>query len=222
MQECTAAWQADAVIVHAASEADLLRQHVPRASFYQVRWDVAAAPALPFANRTGVAFLCSGDGAADIDAAHFLAATVMKLVWQADPAIACQLIGSALSASIKQLAGPGITVTEAGTIPTNTRLTVAPQRVGAGLSPAVLSSFAAGIPCVMSPVAAEGLTLPALLQALVHQDAAGLAAQIVRLHTSEAENAAAAAAGLAMVQRDFNPEMTARAMQAAAEGTRPV
>ncbi len=47
------------------------------------------------------------------------------------------------------------------------RLTVAPLRFGAGLKGKVLTSFAAGVPCVMTGIAAEGMDLPASLQPLI-------------------------------------------------------
>ncbi len=62
------------------------------------------------------------------------------------------------------------------------RMTVAPLAFGAGLKGKVADSLAAGVPCVCSAVAAEGYALPPPLQSLVAEDAAGLAASIIRLH----------------------------------------
>src|SRR5947209_19318347 len=47
------------------------------------------------------------------------------------------------------------------------RCTVVPLRYGAGLKGKVLDSFAHGLPCVMSEVAAEGLDLPEELAWLI-------------------------------------------------------
>ena len=68
------------------------------------------------------------------------------------------------------------------------RLTVAPLGFGAGLKAKVLQSFAAGIPCVCSTVAAEGLDLPVELQALVATNDAEMADAILRLHHDQALN----------------------------------
>ena len=73
-------------------------------------------------------------------------------------------------------------VAELGERVRQVRLTVAPLRYGAGVKGKVLDSLAAGVPCIMSPVAAEGLELPDSLLALVSEDAAALAALICRLH----------------------------------------
>src|SRR6202030_1008017 len=61
------------------------------------------------------------------------------------------------------------------------RLTIAPLRYGAGLKGKVLESLAAGVPCVMTTVAAEGLDLPRKLQVLVADEPAEIAARIAKL-----------------------------------------
>ena len=76
----------------------------------------------------------------------------------------------------------------------------------------MLESFAAGLPCVMNPIAAEGITLPASLQGLVAGDAAGLAKQIVRFHTDERVNNLAGAAGRRFTRREFGATAVVRAL----------
>ena len=83
------------------------------------------------------------------------------------------------------------------------RLTIAPLRYGAGVKGKVLESFAAGVPCVMSEIAAEGLALPPLLQDLIGRDADALAKLVCRLHGTLIANAAAAAAGREFVGEHF-------------------
>jgi hypothetical protein len=66
-----------------------------------------------------------------------------------------------MNESVRGLAGPDVEVV--GQVPDlsgvlgRIRLTVVPLRYGAGVEGKVLDSFAAGVPCVMSSVAAEGL-----------------------------------------------------------------
>ena len=81
------------------------------------------------------------------------------------------------------------------------RLTVAPLRFGAGIKGKVLESFAAGIPCVVSPVAAEGLMLPAPLPDLVADGVEAMARAILRFHNDASANQSAQAAALAMIAR---------------------
>jgi hypothetical protein len=81
----------------------------------------------------------------------------------------------------------------------------------------VLESLAAGVPCVMTPVAAEGLGLPPVLQAMVGADAAGLAALICGYHKDAARYDAAAQSGLALI-RDGHSEAAVTAALARAIG----
>jgi len=91
------------------------------------------------------------------------------------------------------------------------RATVAPLRFGAGLKGKVLDSFACEVPCVMSPVAAEGFPLAGSLPDLVSDDPATLAALIVRLHQEPPFHRAAARDGLAMAAR-FSADSVRAAM----------
>ena len=108
----------------------------------------------------------------------------MPLIWQTDPTIRCTLVGSQMPEAVKHLAQPGVEivghVAHSTEVFDRVRLTVAPLRYGAGLKGRVLASLAAGIPCVMTPIAAEGLALPPVLQDYVGLDAASLAAPASR------------------------------------------
>jgi glycosyltransferase involved in cell wall biosynthesis len=95
---------------------------------------------------------------------------------------------------------------------------VAPLRFGAGVKVKVLQSFASGVPCVMSEVAAEGLALPHLLRGLVGKDAQSLADIICRMHADEAANREVTKAGIAFVKGGFSAEVVTAALQAAIEG----
>jgi O-antigen biosynthesis protein len=95
------------------------------------------------------------------------------------------------------------------------RLAIAPLRSGAGIKGKVLEAFAAGLPCVMTPVAAEGLPLPDALTALIAGDAAGLAAVICRLHEDANQSARLGQAGITMVCRHFSEAHVRVALAAA-------
>ncbi len=62
------------------------------------------------------------------------------------------------------------------------RLTVAPLRFGSGVKGKVLASLAAGVPCVMTPVAAEGIALPPELADWTGHSASEIAHRIVSRH----------------------------------------
>ena len=92
------------------------------------------------------------------------------------------------------------------------RLTVAPLTYGAGIKGKVIESLGAGLPCVCTPVAAEGLDLPEALQACVAESAEGLAELICKLHENEEANLACGHAGLDYVAAAFSNEKLDAAM----------
>ncbi|GBR04866.1 hypothetical protein AA21952_1554 [Acetobacter oeni LMG 21952] len=192
--EVTSALMSDVVVTHSAVEAEELRRLMPALKVHVVPWDIAAQPVKTSARqRQGVAFLGHYRHAPNRDAADWLVREIMPLVWQQAPHIRCVLAGTDMDAGIEALARAaspscgGVEVT--GRIENlrdglfeQVRLGVAPLRYGAGIKGKVLETFAAGLPCVMTPMAAEGIDLPGGLSALVQKDAKHLAAEIVRLH----------------------------------------
>ncbi len=208
IEEGMAALSADVVITHSPVEAAILREMVPDARVHVVPWDVPVNPTrVAFADRTGVAFVGSYHHAPNVDAARVLVEAVMPIVWRTAPWIECVLAGSGMPEAMRRWARPGVVplgpVQALDDVFARVRLTAAPLRYGAGVKGKVLDSWAAGLPCVMSPVAAEGLSLPHALSATVGADMAGIAAEIVRLHEDEAAHAQAAAAGLATIDGEF-------------------
>ncbi len=198
--EFLAAATADAVITHSTFEAQILRAQVGAAKVHIVPWAVAPRPtAVPFSRRRGMAFIGGFGHAPNRDAVRWLASEIMPLVRKRDPAIDCLLVGSEMAES-ERLAGDGLVaigqVKDLAEIFDRVRLTVAPLAYGAGIKGKVLESFAAGIPCVYTPVAAEGLDLPAPLRASIADDAVAIAEAVHRLHEDEAANAACRQAGL--------------------------
>jgi hypothetical protein len=84
------------------------------------------------------------------------------------------------------------------------RPAIAPPRPGAVIKRKALEAVAAGLACVVTPVAAEGLPLPASLKDGVAGDTASMAGLIWRLHADADRSAAIGQAGLAMVREVFS------------------
>jgi hypothetical protein len=75
---------------------------------------------------------------------------------------------------------------------------------GAGLKGKVIESLSAGVPCACTTVAAEGFDLPAPLRECIADDPEAIAASILRLHNTEAENEKCRRAGLQFVTAEFS------------------
>lgn len=216
-QERAACEAADAVIAHSDTEAAIIAAEAPGAVVHVIPWHVPAAPvATPWARRRGVAFVGSYGHPPNLDAAFMLLDAVMPLVWATEPGLRLVLAGSDLPASLAARASPRVEVL--GHVPdlaslwNRVRLTCAPLRFGAGLKGKILASFAAGLPCVTTPIGAEGIP-PAALPDSVAADPRGLAAAILRLHADETANRAAAEAGLAYAATALSADAIDAAMR---------
>jgi len=220
--ELTAARAADAVITHSTVEAALLRQKIPAETVHVVPWAVVPRPTeVPYSERRGLAFIGGYRHRPNVDAARFLIEAVMPAVAALDTEIPCLLVGSGMPDSLRALATvrPGVEavghVVELASVFDRVRLTVAPLAYGAGVKGKVLDSLAAGVPCVCTPAAAEGLDLPEPLAELVADTSAGLARSIAALHGDEGLNRACSESGLAYVAEHLSDGRVDRLMQLA-------
>ncbi|MCX2561550.1 Hint domain-containing protein [Acetobacter farinalis] len=212
--------QADVVLTHSVTEAEQIRADVPQANVHVVPWSVPARARVPgFAKRSGVVFLGNYAHTPNADAARWLVEEIMPRVWKQDRSISCLLAGAEMSDSIHALARRGVEtlgqVEDLDALFDSVRLSVAPLRFGAGIKGKVLDSFAAGVPCVMTPVAAEGLMLPKGLSGLVQESAEDLAHQVLRLHKWPATHASMSRAGRAFLREGWTEDLVQQALAAA-------
>lgn len=217
--EAAALAAADSVLTHSATEAALLRAADPALAVGVVPWAVAPSPPPPpFAARSGIGFIGNFGHAPNRDAASVLLDAVMPLVWRQDPAIPCVIAGFGIPPALAARADPRVILSDrpadaAAALWHRVRVTAAPLRFGAGIKGKVLDSLAHGVPCLASPIAAEGLTLPG---ELVAADAVAMAAGLLRLHADPAANAAAAASGLDWLRRTHDAAHVRQALAALA------
>jgi glycosyltransferase involved in cell wall biosynthesis len=152
----------------------------------------------------------------NLDAARWLIGEIMPLVRERNPRVECFLVGSDMPENLRRLCKDGIVavghVNELAEIFDKVRLTVAPLTYGAGIKGKVVESLGAGLPCVCTPVAAEGFDFPEALQSCVAENAEGLAALICKLHEEEEANRACGQAGLEYVAAAFSNETLDAAM----------
>jgi hypothetical protein len=207
--------EVDVVLTHSSVERDYLAAEAPGAKVHVVGWPVELETLeTPFSERSDVTFVGWHEHQPNRDAVIWLIREIMPKVWEQTPDINCFIVGHDWPDSYFREADPRIRligpVPHLGTVLTSSRLTVAPLRFGAGIKGKVLDSFAAGVPCVMSPIAAEGLPLNEDLASLVGETSSDLAALICRLHENEVVNRSASRAGSAMIRGAFNLEQVTR------------
>jgi hypothetical protein len=177
----------DQVITHSITEKNWLRSNYP-----QVRSDVLLwTPSIrhiqtAFNQRTGVGFIGNMTHAPNLDAVWWIDQMIEPALRKTGARFNFSLFGSQFPENIYLLERQGLTcrgeVADLGSIFGELRVTVAPLRSGAGVKGKVLSSLQAGVPCVMSSFAADGLNLPAELMHFVSNSPDGIASAISEIH----------------------------------------
>jgi autotransporter-associated beta strand protein len=207
--EAYAAAHADLVLTHSPAEAQVLRQAAGFGRVHVVPFAAAARPGKRgFAERHGLAFIGSFAHAPNTDAVYGLAHDIMPLVWARDPSITCRIAGHGWHPGRLPGLDPRVEILghtdDLGGLLDTVRLTVAPLRFGAGLKAKVLDSFGAALPCVMTRIAAEGLTLTGPLAMQVADDVAAVADRILQLHADEALNGRIGEAAIQLAAATFD------------------
>ena len=191
--ELTTASLADVVITHSSAEAALLREKVPEIRVRVVPWWVPVEPpSQGFGFREGVAFIGNFSHKPNADAAYWLAKEVVPLVQQRDQNISFKIVGRNLPEAMHKLQRPGLEVVgpinDLNAFLRGIRLSIAPLRYGAGLKGKVIESVAAGVPCIGTTIAYEGISLPgsSLANHCIADTPQELACAILELYTDEA------------------------------------
>ena len=146
----------------------------------------------------------------NIDASRFLVGEVMPLVWQRHPEARLMLAGATPKAAVRQLASDRVVVT--GSVDdirpcyAQSRLLVAPMRIGSGLQNKILEAMAMGIPCVTTALANASIGAVDGQQILLGANAQELADAIVRLLEDEALRHTLADNAMQFVHQHFSWE----------------
>jgi O-antigen biosynthesis protein len=213
----------DSVIVHSPVEAALLAESDASLKVEVVPWTVRLRPSkVPFAARSGAAFVGGFGHPPNLDAVRWLVGEILPQLRPVAPGCTTYLVGSKMQDEVAAMQRPG--VVPLGFVPVladilhKLRCTVVPLRYGAGIKGKVLESFAHGLPCVMSEVAAEGLELSGDLAWLVARSPAEFAEKLARVHEDEAFNRTLSDAGLAYIEQRYGAEVVTAALRAAVAG----
>ncbi|HEX7389750.1 MAG TPA: Hint domain-containing protein, partial [Acidiphilium sp.] len=204
--------EADAVITHSPAEAEYLiaEKLVAPAKLHTVGWAVPVRRMEK--NETagdGILFVANFGHLPNRDGLGWFVQEILPKVKARLPRLPVIVAGFGLSGVLtRELESRGIVV--AGHVPdlaplySRARLAIAPLRFGAGLKGKVLEAWSYGIPCVMTPVAAEGLPCAGALANAVAGDADAFARAIAVLHEDAAVRAAHAAAGRKLLRGAFS------------------
>jgi tetratricopeptide (TPR) repeat protein/glycosyltransferase involved in cell wall biosynthesis len=157
--------KADATIVVSDQEARILQAEVPGARIFMVPLirDYPVKRETFFTSRSGIGFIGGFLHKPNVDAVNHFLDDIWPLLRQRLPNAEFFVIGADLPKPLSERRDPGVTfigyVPELAPWLDRLKMTVAPLRYGAGAKGKVVSSLAHGVPCVVSPIAAEGMGL---------------------------------------------------------------
>ncbi len=156
---------ADCTVVVSQHEQALLVAEGLGAQVVQVDPEFANRPPAPYraAQRAGVAFIGGYGHQPNVDAVHFLCTDIWPRITASRPDIVLHVVGSASPPEFAAYASANVVIhgriEDLDAFLDTMRLTIAPLRYGAGVKMKLITSLAAGVPAVVTPVAAEGIGL---------------------------------------------------------------
>jgi hypothetical protein len=198
---------ADATIVVSSEEARLLAQRVPGANVFEIPLlrDVPGSSS-GLDKRSNIGFIGGYKHSPNIDAVTYFLDSIWPLVLRELPDARFHLMGADMPDEIRNRTDAGLVVV--GHVPDlqvafdGLRMTVAPLRVGAGAKGKVVSSLCHGLPCVVTPIAVEGMGVETGV--LVAHSPEQFAAEIVRLYSDDDLWCTLSKQGLALMERRYS------------------
>jgi glycosyltransferase involved in cell wall biosynthesis len=144
---------------------------------------------VPYPDTRDILFLGGFSHPPNIQAAKFFVKSVMPLLRETLPDTYFNIIGSGARVAVPELVSDRVRVL--GYVQSlaehfgRARVFVAPLVAGAGLKGKVLDAISYGVPCVLSPIAAEGTGLRDGVHCLIANSPEEWADRVKRLYTDE-------------------------------------
>ena len=189
-RELTVMRQVDHIVLVSQAELPVLRRYLPEApvSVFPVLYAPVVTKPRPFTARKDIFFLGGFAHTPNVDAVCWFVAEVWPLVKERLPNAVFHVVGSEAPQEVKDLQSvPGVMVDgfvkNLDSLLSEMRVGVAPIRFGAGIKGKVGVTMGAGIPCVCTSIAAEGMGLEDGLHVSIADDPQVFADRVERLYT---------------------------------------
>jgi GT2 family glycosyltransferase/glycosyltransferase involved in cell wall biosynthesis len=141
---------------------------------------------VPFDRREGLIFLGSYQHPPNRNAVEWFHSEIFPLVKENIPGLNFYVVGSGLTPEMRRLASDDVIlsgyVKDLQPMLDSRRIMVAPLRYGAGIKGKLVIGLSHGLPCVVSPIAAEGMGLIDGLEVLIADTPESFRNAIVRLY----------------------------------------
>lgn len=212
----------DLVLSYTEVEHAVLMSHVEDVAVARCPWVAETVTQVPsFGARGGVMFLGNFRHPPNLDAVRWF----LENVWpqlKGGRSGGFHIYGSGLQSVDIAFEGPGVHrhgyVERVDDAHAKHRVFAAPIWAGAGIKGKVVGALAAGVPCVLSPLAAEGMAVRPGVECLIAETPQEWCEAISRLHEDEAIWREMSAAGRAFVQRTYSFAGAREAMRTIFEG----
>jgi glycosyltransferase involved in cell wall biosynthesis/SAM-dependent methyltransferase len=226
-EELAAIQGADVAIVLSTEELYVVREEMPAARLLQLPliFDSIPGSQAAFSSRSDIVFIGSFPHHPNVDAACFFAEQVFPRVRERLPGARLLIIGRDPPEEIKRLgafAGVEILgyVDDLDAVFNRAKLSVAPLRFGAGIKGKIGTSLSYGVPCIVTPMAIEGMALRDGVGVLVGDDAAKLADAVVRAYEDEDLWQQLSRSGLEFVRDRYALEVAEKRLRGVVAGLR--
>jgi len=142
-----------------------------------------------FKNRKDILFVGSFRHQPNKDAVLYLRNEIMPIVWNENPDIKVNIVGSYVTEEIKLLKSDNFKiigfVDDLGELFSQSKLFVAPLRFGAGIKGKIGQSLEYGLPLVTTDVGAEGFDFGSKNELMIANDKVAIAEKIIELYQNE-------------------------------------
>ncbi|HEX3162873.1 MAG TPA: glycosyltransferase, partial [Pseudolabrys sp.] len=219
--ELDAIVQSDLTFSYSDVEIALIRGLVPETTkLARMPWVVECHERdVPYRETRDLVFLGGFNHPPNVQAAKFFARSVMPLLRERLPDVCFNVIGSNARVVVPELVSDCVRVL--GYVPNlaehlgRARVFVAPLLAGAGLKGKVLDAISHGVPCVLSPVAAEGTGLTDGIHCLIANTPEEWADRVARLYTDESVWSRLAAQAHELAQNSYSFDAAKNTLAAA-------
>jgi len=201
--------KSSATIVISEHERAIVRRARPRVRVAAIPYMRAVADNIaPFRERRDILFVGNFRFAPNIDAVHYFLQDIWPRLRVALPDAGFLVVGGDMPEQLLALRTEGVSllgyVEDLTAVLDRCRITVAPLRFGAGIKGKIGTSLCHGVPCVATPLAAEGMDLMDREEIMLAADPEAFAQAIVAIYRDEALWTRVSNKGLALSRREFS------------------
>lgn len=200
----------DRVVLVSPAEIPYIRAELPDApiSVFPALYSEIRPNPPGYSARHDIFFLGGFAHTPNVDAVLWFVEKVWPRIHKALPEVLFNIVGSEMPKVVLDLSRtPGVKIVgfapDLDPILEGSRLSVAPLLFGAGIKGKVGAAMGGGVPCVCTPIGAEGMGIVDRVHALVAKEPDAFADAVIELYTDQALWTRVAANGRALVDQRF-------------------